>query len=80
MESLLKDAPNKGHIFNLCMWLLWQILWSLQIMTIQFSSEREQPLYNSKITPKLAGPKVCIIKRFYCIYADGTEPEPIILA
>ena len=25
-----------------------------------------QPLYNSKIMPKIAGPKVSLIKRFHC--------------
>ena len=31
-----------------------------RIMTIQFTSERGQPLYRSKVTPKLTGPKVLL--------------------
>ena len=31
-----------------------------------FTSERRQPLYNIKIIPRLAGPKVSVIQKFPC--------------
>ena len=58
------EYTHMGHPIR-----VWAIIciWGrtfLQTMAIQFYL---QPLYNSKISPKLAGPKVSVIKKFHCI-------------
>ena len=61
VEPLLKDPLNNGHTtFDL------SIKDKLcdpyrTVNTCNFTSERGQPMYNSEIIPKLAGPKVSII-------------------
>ena len=57
VEPLLKDTPNKGHnTFDLSIKDKFCGPWQYN-----FTSERGQPLYNSKIMPKIAGPKVSVI-------------------
>ena len=74
VETLLKDTPNKGHnTFDLSVKtksVVPTVSWQYNL-----TSQREQPLYNStsKIMPKIAGPKVSIIQRFYCIYKGDCQ-------
>ena len=41
--------------------------------------KEDNPLYNSKIIPTLADPKVCIIQRFYCISLTNNSTEVYII-
>ena len=59
VEPLLKDTPNKGHN-TLCKGQIFCGPYS--IMAIQsYRTLKEDNLYNSKIKPKIVGPKVSVI-------------------
>ena len=60
VEPPLKDPLNEGHS-NFDLSIKHKFCGPYDIMTIQSTSEGTQPLYNSKIIPKLAGPKVHIM-------------------
>ena len=62
VEPPLKDPLNEGHS-NFDLSIKHKFCGLYDIMTIQSTSERTQPLYSGIITPKLAGPKVCITRR-----------------
>ena len=55
VEPLLKDTI---HLTSL---LRTNVVVPIGPWQYNFTSERGQPLYNSKIMPKIAGPKVSVI-------------------
>ena len=60
VKPLLKDTPNKGHnIFNLS--IMDKFYGPYGTIKYNFASEKGQPLYNSKIRPKIVGPQVSVI-------------------
>ena len=59
VEPLLNDTPNKGYLS-----IKGQALWSLQDHGNTILPLKED---NLSITIKLAGPKVSIIWKLYCI-------------
>ena len=60
VKPLLKDTPNKGHnTFNLS--IMDKFYVPIGPWQYNFTSERGQPLYNSKIRPKIVGPQVSVI-------------------
>jgi len=66
VEPLLKDSPEHNTKTS----LLRQVLQSQRYRANTFLPLKEEnPLYNSKNDPEMAGPKVSTIKRFHCMPA-----------
>ena len=79
MEPLLKETPNKGHnTFDLS--IKDKFCDPYKTWEYNFTSERGQPLYNSKIMPKLLVSKCPLFRgSLYITYNMGNRDLPDII-